>query len=374
MRTRSLLLLACIALMVAPALGQNTPLTIPGVHVHTTLSIPTPNGARTMPPASFQEIEPCKFVSTLAADHYPSPWGGPAFGPNEQRMYAVSGPMQVEGFTNPCFGRIPDTAAAVAVRVTTSNGQGTGRLNAFNPEHWNPTRMPITDFTPEAGKIDEAGVMVGSGMIGIESQNAGTDLVLEVLGYFIEDPSATGPAGPAGAAGPTGPQGPQGLQGEQGVAGAQGEVGPIGPTGAQGPQGEAGATGATGAAGATGPQGEPGPRGATGATGAAGAQGAQGPMGPAGPTGPTGATGPKGDPGNSGVDIHLSESYRTFPPGGQITIFDANVKPTSIILLNYVNTSNGNAIAIVSQSNGSFVASGSSGKDFKYVIFNTVTP
>jgi len=59
-----------------------------------------------------------------------------------------------------------------------------------------------------------------------------------------------------------------------------------------------------------------------------------------------------------------------FPPPGSITITDPNVRPNSVIIPWYSEVSNGNAIAIASQGNGSFVASGSPNKTFRYAVFN----
>src|SRR5688572_26229434 len=56
----------------------------------------------------FQEIVPCRFISTLDADQYPDRWGGLPFQINETRSYFGSGVM-VEGlFVNPCSERIPN--------------------------------------------------------------------------------------------------------------------------------------------------------------------------------------------------------------------------------------------------------------------------
>ena len=53
-----------------------------------------------------------------------------------------------------------------------------------------------------------------------------------------------------------------------------------------------------------------------------------------------------------------------------MTIFDAQVTPSSIILLHYINGSRGNELSIDSVRNGSFDVTGSPNKDFKYVVFN----
>lgn len=64
----------------------------------------------------------------------------------------------------------------------------------------------------------------------------------------------------------------------------------------------------------------------------------------------------------------MSVGEAVFPPPGNITIHDGAIRPNSVILLSYIEVSNGNALGIASQSNGSFVASGSPNKPFKYII------
>jgi hypothetical protein len=60
-----------------------------------------------------------------------------------------------------------------------------------------------------------------------------------------------------------------------------------------------------------------------------------------------------------------------FPSGGgNIRISSSEVKANSVILLTYIEYSNGNALGVASQTIGSFVASGSPNKPFKYIILN----
>jgi len=60
----------------------------------------------------------------------------------------------------------------------------------------------------------------------------------------------------------------------------------------------------------------------------------------------------------------------TFPPGGSITIQNANISVSSLITVNYVNGSRGNACAVDDQGEGWVTLSGSPNKDFRFVIFN----
>ena len=119
----------------------------------------------------------------------------------------------------------------------------------------------------------------------------GTDVIVDVVGYFNPIDTVAGPTGPTGPAGPTGATG---AAGAAGATGATGPVGPSGPTGATGPQGVTGPAGPQGPVGSQGPQGPIGPTGSQGVQGPTGMQGLPGPAGPIGPTGATGATGPSG--------------------------------------------------------------------------------
>ena len=81
-----ILLLAIGAYGYAQTSGHSTPqepFTIQGFGVRTALQINVDGHTRTMPAAVFQAMAPCRLVSTLEADHYPAPWGGPAFAANE---------------------------------------------------------------------------------------------------------------------------------------------------------------------------------------------------------------------------------------------------------------------------------------------------
>jgi len=122
------LLIAMVAIGFAgTALAQNgnlAPTTIPGVQVRTALQINVNGEVVTMPPSAFQEIAPCRLVSTLEGDHYGSPWGGPAFGPNEQRLIPVNGNLVTDTFINPCTNLIPTRAVAIAIRTHAVNATG----------------------------------------------------------------------------------------------------------------------------------------------------------------------------------------------------------------------------------------------------------
>ncbi|HEX2833066.1 MAG TPA: hypothetical protein VHW00_08625 [Thermoanaerobaculia bacterium] len=320
-----------ILLFAFAALAQNAaqssphePYTFPGMRVRTDIALVLPDSqyVESMGPALFQEIAPCKLVSTLAGDAYPAPWGGPPFEVFESRKYTVTGSLKSGDWVNPCSNKIPANALAVATRVYTRDGTGDGTIY-LTPGDWAPLQgYPAIQFHKDAElRIEETAIMLRGG-IQIHAFNAGANVVLELLGYFLPDLTVAR----GGPKGDTGPAGPRGLTGEIGPAGPQGEPGLTGPqglkgdTGAQGPQGlkgDIGAQGPQGLTGAAGPEGEPGPIGPQGLKGETGAQGPQGLVGPIGPQGETGPMGPQGLPGEIGPQGPKGDSGEIGPAGPQ---------------------------------------------------------
>jgi hypothetical protein len=376
------LLLLVLGLCAFTALGDeprsqrdpHEPMTFQGFRVRANIAVPMPSfwGPNVVPmgPALFQEIPPCRFISTLEADQYPAPWGGPAFNADESRSYQVTGMMRAGEWQNPCSLVVPSNALAVALRIYVQGAVGDGTIYV-SPAAWIPAAgLPVLKFHQGDSVVEETAMMIRGGGFSMASFGAGTDVTVDLLGYFIADPDGSGPQGEIGPAGPQGPpglQGDPGPQGEPGTAGAQGQIGPAGPQGpkgdpgAAGAQGEIGPAGSVGATGPQGPEGPQGPQGLTGPQGPTGSQGSMGLPGPPGPAGPTGPPGPMG-PGASGV--------YTFPPGGEITINDPAIKASSLVIVNYVNGSRGNACAVDDQGNGWATFSGSPNKDFRYIVLD----
>jgi hypothetical protein len=102
---------------------------------------------------------------------------------------------------------------------------------------------------------------------------------------------------------------------------------------------------------------------------ARGEQGPPGADGAPGPPGPQGPQGPQGDPGPPGSSSVTASPVYTMPKRGLPTITDANVSPTSVLVLQYVG---GNLISPVAieVKNGRFVVAGLPGKKFRYVVVN----
>ncbi len=384
-------------------------------------------------PTLFQEMVPCRFVSTLDQDQYPVRWGGLAFQISESRVYHPIGYLVEDQFKNPCSELIPSNAVALSVRIASYQPDGNGAV------YLAPAALPSYDhaalwFKQDSDTQQEANVLLKDKSFVVTVADQATELTIDIIGFFIPDPlaygtkgdrgergerGATGPAGPKGDAGVAGAQGAQGEKGdtgaagvagaqgekgdkgdagvagargdkgdkgEAGVAGAKGDKGDRGEAGAQGEKGDAGVAGAkgdkgdrgeAGARGEKGERGEAGAKGEKGDRGEAGAkgekgdkgdrgyQGERGLQGPAGPQGPEGPQGPQGVPG-----LSMTTGTSVFPPPGQITINNSAVKANSAIILIYTEVSNGNALGVASQKAGSFVASGSPNKPFKYIILN----
>jgi len=373
---------------------SHNPYTVPGVQVRTALTIPIPGMSGVNAPmhaAIFQEIAPCKLVSTLQSDAYPARWGGPKFALNESRIYAAAGSLSDGVWMNPCSGAVPAGVSAIAVRVTVSNSDGDGAIY-LAPSNWAAVAgLAVVQFKQGETKTEEGGVMLAEDSFVAQSWTARADLQIEVLGFFLEDKlqkeamrggpkgdkGDPGPAGTAGEAGAIGPMGPAGPQGPTGEAGA---IGPAGPQGEIGPQGLIGPAGPQGPSGPTGPQGDPGAPGTAGAIGPAGPQGQQGPMGltgPIGPTGATGATGPQGLPGAAGADgksYLMAMGTGTFTPG-TLRIYNAAVTAGSYVFLQYNHPgSPGNACSVEAVGIGWFDVSGSTGKKFMYLVLAPYTP
>jgi len=400
----------------------HNPYTVLGVQLRSVLLADAADGssAISLGPAIFQEIVPCRFISTLDADKYPVEWGGPALSPNESRSYRPVGELVSGSFTNPCSNMIPQESLAIAARVWASGTKSTKSVGNtvvwLTPGHdvASPDHLSKIALRPGEQSMNEASVVLKDHMFSITAQTGGADLQVDIIGYFIADPylnGAQGPKGDTGATGATGPAGPAGPQGEKGADGAQGAKGDKGDNGAQGLQGEKGDKGDTGAQGLQGIQGEKGDKGADGAQGlkgdkgADGAQGVKGDKGDKGDTGAQGLKGDKGDKGDTGAQGlkgdkgdkgdtgaqglmgPMGPQGLQGPPGqnggpyvssvnciaqGQnsVTMNNSAVHETSAILATVVGRSLGNVLSVLSQGEGWVTVSGKPATCFRIVIFN----
>ncbi|HEX3109294.1 MAG TPA: hypothetical protein VHU41_09380, partial [Thermoanaerobaculia bacterium] len=125
--------LAATSLVATAQTSPHNPYTIPGVQLRANMVVPVPDGMGgyrpvSMGAAAFQEIAPCRLVSTLSGDAFPAPFGGPAFGANESRVYVGVGQLTSGGWVNPCSDKIPLSALALATRLTVIDPQGNGTI------------------------------------------------------------------------------------------------------------------------------------------------------------------------------------------------------------------------------------------------------
>ena len=269
----ALTLSAPFAMAEEPA--THNPYTVLGVQLRAALIANSADGASpvTVGPAVFQEIVPCRLISTLDADHYSQLWGRPAFAPNESRSYRATGALVDGVWTNPCSQLIPDNALAVAARVWAVGPVTTSEPAVLWVTPGNgaaPDDMSKIVLRESAQTAAEATFVLHNHMFTMTSQFAGADYLVDIIGYFLPDPWGRGDKGAKGDTGPAGPQGQQGLQG------LKGDKGDTGAQGIQGEKGERGADGAQGVAGAAGPQGLKGDKGDTGAQGIQGEKGERG--------------------------------------------------------------------------------------------------
>jgi hypothetical protein len=98
--------------------------------------------------------------------------------------------------------------------------------------------------------------------------------------------------------------------------------------------------------------------------------GPTGPMGPRGIAGVQGATGPQGSRGPAGDQVTFPSAVtRTFPHTGRFLIRDPHVGPGSVITIEYMD-GHGRPTSVDRLTTGSFVATGTPRRHFRYVVFN----
>ncbi len=361
MKTRNFkTMLTAIALTIAAPLAMaadsttptnHNPYTVLGVQLRSVLLADSANGSSgvSLGPAIFQEIVPCRFISTLEADRYPIEWGGPAYAANESRSYRPTGEMVSANFTNPCSMQIPVESLAVAARVFATGTKSTKSVGNtvvwLTPGHdlAPADKLSKIALIPGEQSMNEASVVLKDKMFTVTSQAGGADLVIDIIGYFIADPYLNGAQGPKGDRGDIGPAGPAGPAGAQGLQGEKGE---------QGLKGDDGKAGAEGKAGA---QGEKGDRGEQGLKGDKGDQGPQG---------------IQGIPGPPGSGAWVSGVYCMGQGDNSVVVNSSAIHANSAILVTVVGRSLGNTISVLSESEGSATISGKPATCFRIVVFN----
>ncbi|HEX8411933.1 MAG TPA: hypothetical protein VF883_24000 [Thermoanaerobaculia bacterium] len=304
--TAAIVLIASIVPNVSASNAKEfNPYTVVGMQIRTKLLPETPGAEGVdLGPLVFQEIVPCRFVSTLEDDEYRNPWGPEAFQLDEARTYVPKGQMVAQdGWVNPCSRQVPTEALAVSLRVM-SHGSINSNSVFFAPATTAPV-APTFVFKAPAHTMKEENVVLKNDAftIGVDKP---MHLTIDIIGYFLRDDGAFGAQGDRGDRGEKGDSGAQGVQGERGGKGEQGDRGENGAQGLQGArggkgeQGDRGENGAQGLQGARGEKGEQGDRGEKGAQGLQGARGEKGEQGDRGEQGAQGLPGARGENGERG--------------------------------------------------------------------------
>jgi len=341
----------------------HNPYTVLGVQLRAALIADAADGSApvTVGPAVFQEIVPCRLISTLEADHYSVQWGMPTFAPNESRSYRSTGELIDGTWTNPCSEQIPNNALAVAARVWRVGPASDASVVWVTPGSGSmPDSLSKVVLREGERTAAEATFVLRNHMFTVTSQLASADLVVDIIGYFLPDTWGRGEKGDKGDVGATGAMGPAGPRGADGAQGAEGV------------KGDAGERGADGAQGAQGVKGDKGDRGETGAQGLKGDKGDQGPIGPAGsmgPIGPMGPQGPEGPPGPAGGP-YVSSMNCIAQGENSITLSNSAVHANSAILVTVTGRSLGNTISVLAQGEGWLTVSGKPATCFRFVVFN----
>lgn len=177
----------------------HNPYTMKGFLVRGELRVPIeePFGAaiQDMGPVLFQEIAPCTLASTLTADQFAAPWGGPKLNAFENRTFVARGYLSSSDFVNPCSGAIPTDARAIDIRIHALNPDAAGSLALSWGSLAPAAGFRALDYPAAAtNAMEEAGVMLDANGSFTLHTTAPTDAVIEVLGYFIADPQKPQPA------------------------------------------------------------------------------------------------------------------------------------------------------------------------------------
>ena len=219
---------------------SNVPFQSEGLWVKTMLEFASSNDR-----PAYQEIIPCRLVDTREESAFEAPYGGPTFQPGDARVYSLrnvpaTNPCHVEKrrLLNRQYEEFYGSMMATVLRVTWYNRSGDGDGTASGIvqvgeaedvlEHgaiaawfgWLGSDAPeYQQGIVKTGAPDGASFTLSllPGLAG--APGAPADFTVDVLGYFVPDPSDVG-------SGPPGPRGPAGLRGEKGDVGPAGAIGP----------------------------------------------------------------------------------------------------------------------------------------------------
>jgi hypothetical protein len=162
----------------------------------------------TAEPSSLVPIVPCRLADTRTGDDNVGVKDTP-IGPNQEHTF------QVTGTNGECT--IPAGATGIASNMTIVNPTGSSFLTVFPEGNERPLSANLnwTSTSPPTPNQVTVGLSVG-GAITVYNLTGDVDLVVDIVGYYVES---------AGSPGPEGPEGPPGEQGEPGEDGADGAPG-----------------------------------------------------------------------------------------------------------------------------------------------------
>lgn len=129
-------------------------------------------------PAIFVPFSPCRMVDTRGGGAWTGAYGPPALPASSARSFPMTSP------SGPCPG-IPTGAAAISLNITVVNTAGPGFIMIYPEGGSVPT---VSTLNYNAGQVlaNAATVpMSTSGGITVVAGVSGTDLILDVNGYFI---------------------------------------------------------------------------------------------------------------------------------------------------------------------------------------------
>jgi hypothetical protein len=122
-------------------------------------------------PLPFVAITPCRMVDTRAGSGFLGPYGPPSLSAGAPRSF----PM------NSCD--IPSSAQAVSLNVTVTNTNGPGFILIY-PAGSSQPEVSTVNYVGGQTVANAAIVGLGNGVITVVAGVSGTDLILDVNGYF----------------------------------------------------------------------------------------------------------------------------------------------------------------------------------------------
>ena len=135
-------------------------------------------GAASPTETTFVPMVPCRIYSSVT---------GGRFLPNETRTIDKTGDLTAQG-GDPAGCGIPAAATALEVNVTAASASGTGYIRVW-PEEAAERRATFMNFTRAFNVSNAGAVDVDKGatdVLDLKVYGAGTHVIIDVLGYYVE--------------------------------------------------------------------------------------------------------------------------------------------------------------------------------------------